>query len=482
MSPVLQRELNGSARDPALRWARAVAAAVAAIVFGSLVVFVAGPDTAKGARLFGILHASWLFALLLLGTVTTARSVARERIEGTFGLLLLTSLRPREVIVAKAWSHALRLASIWLAALPIGIVPVVLGSVSARNVVTAVAEESVVAFVALGTGLMASATVEDPRFALRQAVNLALVWGVVLAGTRTLEKLWFGQLPWISVQIFGFACWLVFAVVLGVASVAFAASRAESRWRADHDGGKPKRADTALNIGDAAEAIERAAWRVGPGRRIRARRPLLWLHLRRAGRIETRGYWVLVALLGWIVSVVAGNGMPSLVAGGAIVAAMCVVAGRGFHDERSEGAMELLLCVPGLAPRLMASRLGFVVRTFGWAVVFQAAMHVVVVPLFRSTGGLGLAGLSWVWASLAAVPAYGMLASARLRRPAASMAVTACIGLLPSLAAGWIARRLDWKEPWIAMTAVQAFLGAAAWWMTRRDFADRGFALRPVET
>ena len=67
----------------------------------------------------------------------TADCISRERREGTLGLLFLTPLTVLDVIAGKAAIHVLRALTLFLAALPVLVLPLVLGGVEWRWVLMA---------------------------------------------------------------------------------------------------------------------------------------------------------------------------------------------------------------------------------------------------------------------------------------------------------------------------------------------------------
>jgi len=66
----------------------------------------------------------------------TAGCVSGEKREGTLGLLFLTPLTVLDVIVGKSLIHMLRACTLFLAATPVLVLPLVLGGISWMQVVT----------------------------------------------------------------------------------------------------------------------------------------------------------------------------------------------------------------------------------------------------------------------------------------------------------------------------------------------------------
>src|SRR5207244_10955209 len=81
----------------------------------------------------------------------------RERREGTLGILFLTPLTARAIIVGKGLIHSLRALTMVLAALPVLAIPFLLGGVTWREGLMALLLDLSSVSLALAAGLMASA-------------------------------------------------------------------------------------------------------------------------------------------------------------------------------------------------------------------------------------------------------------------------------------------------------------------------------------
>ncbi|HAB15228.1 MAG TPA: ABC transporter permease [Verrucomicrobiota bacterium] len=178
MWPVLQRELREQARQPGTYWLRVIAAGVVILLF-----WLAWEREANGGQLNGRGYFMGLHRLLFLGIwlvapVLTADCLSREKREGTLGLLFLTPLRPVDVVVGKAFVHALRGLVFVLAVIPIMIVPVLLGGVSWLDACRMMLLQLAALGMALAAGLSASAVTES----WWQARMLAFAFAVLGAG------------------------------------------------------------------------------------------------------------------------------------------------------------------------------------------------------------------------------------------------------------------------------------------------------------
>src|SRR6266487_2334676 len=120
--PVIVRELRATARQSFTYSLRlmGVAAVVAVCAVAAL-----GPSFSAGGggRVFGYLHFTLFCAIWILVPLLTADCLSRERREGTLPLLFLTPLKPGGIVLAKGMTHGLRALSLWLAVLPVMVIP-----------------------------------------------------------------------------------------------------------------------------------------------------------------------------------------------------------------------------------------------------------------------------------------------------------------------------------------------------------------------
>src|SRR5205807_802010 len=99
MWPVIVRELQAEARRPFTYWMRVLGAG---LLLSAAAYFFSGPSPRGGGVLFARLHAILLCSIWVLVPLVMADCISRERREGTLGLLLLTPLTARNIVVAKS--------------------------------------------------------------------------------------------------------------------------------------------------------------------------------------------------------------------------------------------------------------------------------------------------------------------------------------------------------------------------------------------
>lgn len=151
------RELREQARGRTLVWLRVLGAASMLGVFLWCWWRLRGGTGASGIGLFGLLSRFSVGLIWLVGPILTADCIARERREGTLGLLWLTPLRPWQVVGAKTVAHGLRAAVAMAAAIPVFTIPLLLGGVGGADVMRLFVLQVSALSLAMVAGLAASA-------------------------------------------------------------------------------------------------------------------------------------------------------------------------------------------------------------------------------------------------------------------------------------------------------------------------------------
>src|SRR5580765_4838751 len=121
LPPVVERELRVAARKGGTYWSRVGAALTAIVITGW---WFAGPATLglspqAGRTAFRVL--ALLAALMIVTSVIrlTAEAFAREKREDTLGLLFLTPLKPRDLVLGKLVSSGLGAFYRFVAVVPV---------------------------------------------------------------------------------------------------------------------------------------------------------------------------------------------------------------------------------------------------------------------------------------------------------------------------------------------------------------------------
>lgn len=162
---VLHRELKAQSRHWAGYAFRFLAGLAGVAVIGGFMALLSlpfGPLYASGpailgAGLFSALHIACCLTLGVFCPLLTADCLSKERREGTLGLLFLTPLTAGGIVAGKAAGQIVRAFGLWLAFVPMLMVPLLLGGLSIMDFLRAISVEAVVVTLALSAGLMASA-------------------------------------------------------------------------------------------------------------------------------------------------------------------------------------------------------------------------------------------------------------------------------------------------------------------------------------
>ena len=502
MSPIFHRELLSSFRSPVTWWLRVGVGAAAFGVLSWLTELLSGDPATLGRPLFIALHGGFALILAILAPALTADCVTEERRAGTLGLLLLTPLKPHEVLLGKAQHHGLRLMGAWLAMFPIGLIPIMLGGVGSGDILLAWAIEGGVGVVGLGSGILASASVRHRHQSLWLAYGLAVPGNLVilmiplllLGNQRSPSGFFLRQL---------LASWaLVGASAYGVVGLVWWAGKAAvRRWRMDEfefvklvpTGVKSWR-ELHERLGDdweeTLEDLEHRSWGKGPGQKLRQRRPLEWLRLRERGRGELRGLWCGLVFLGWILSVGTDSGRPAQLTTLVLILGMSLRSARGYRDEAQNSTLELLLCIPLPLREVLLSRVRLVLREFLPAVVLQW-LFCLWLQRLEGPADAGF-GLHFVLPlALAITPAVGLWMAPRVRLFPMAVVCTAATLIAPPLGLAALVAlplaqlyRVSWMEELGriesggVLAVSLAALGVIVWNQVAKDFRERRHVTR----
>ena len=178
---LIVRELRSAARQPFSYQLRTLGVGTLLTV-GILAVAGAQGGVVKGGPLFAQLHATLLAAIWLLVPLLTADCISRERREQTLPLLFLTPLRPWHIVLAKGMTQGLRAFTLWLAVLPVLVIPLMAGGVSWQEALLSALLSFGSVCLAMGAGLLAStgSRIWLRSVALAACLALLFFFGLVL--------------------------------------------------------------------------------------------------------------------------------------------------------------------------------------------------------------------------------------------------------------------------------------------------------------
>ncbi len=192
MLPLILRELRSEARRPWNYWLRLLAGAIVTSLFAFAMVARGLSVAANGGMLFGLVTKVLYYSIWLFVPLLTADCLSREKREGTLGLLFLTPLKASEIVLAKSAVHLFRAMSFLCAALPVIIIPLLMGGVSGRNIIELFAGHLGTILVALSAGLLASAFARE----WVRAVLLTAIFALMLYALLRVPYWFITHLLW----------------------------------------------------------------------------------------------------------------------------------------------------------------------------------------------------------------------------------------------------------------------------------------------
>lgn len=494
MWPIFQRELIRGARDPVfllVRWLTAVGGVLLLILVISVIEEVPGR---VGLVVFQWFHYLFGAMLLGLGVWLTLPTLVTEREDGTLGLLFMTRLEPFEVVAGKGLGSALRAGVLWLTVVPISTVPLVMGAVSVVDLLLCTAMDFALLSSGLSVGLLFSAAARSSDDARRGGWGIAVSVGALVLGGLGFVRSVLSGLPPLVVDVASILYGVGMGLLVAFVAMLAAGTILTRRWNEFESPPPPLKEGEEPDWVEVEEEAWRAAWRAGPGRRLRARWPLGWLRLRQAGQVETFWIWPIAVLGFWFSAYFTGRPVLASIAGWSVAFGLSLQAGSGYRQELRSGALELLMTTPMPTSSYFLNRVWLGLREFGLALFLHLGLSGLAIWVWGPLGQPQNDGWPWMptlvpelllWPLLAALasPAAGLLTSARVTNLPAGLVSCVVVGLLfPSIAVvaqAW----LHWPRLLVACL-MGAYLVQAVWMIRTviRELHSREFAvlqLRP---
>ncbi len=191
LRPVIERELRVAARLRSTYSNRSAPAGLLTLVTGFLLFVPAGWSSAQqGQAMFATLNTILFCLIWLIVPLSTADCLSREKREDTLGLLLLTPLRPFELVVSKLFSALWQSSVLLVAAVPMLLIPLLVGGVNLLDVTRATLSLITALLSAVAVGVGASSLCERRGRAWLVVLVLGAGWlGLQLSGHGLLFML-----------------------------------------------------------------------------------------------------------------------------------------------------------------------------------------------------------------------------------------------------------------------------------------------------
>jgi ABC-type transport system involved in multi-copper enzyme maturation permease subunit len=505
--PVITRELRSSARQPFTFYLRSLGACglvLTAAVFG--LEHGLGPQL--GGRLFTNLHLTLLLGTWILVPLLTADSISRERREGTLGLLFLTRLTSSDVVIAKSLANGLRALTLWIAVLPVLMIPLLLGGVSWIQALVSILIHFNCLCAALTAGLLGSAW---SKTWVRSLINAAFIAGFfvlsmgLLAGTlfhSTMAPA--GATRWDSSLIYGFVLlsnvstvwlvriltsgqvlwimiWFTLCCLLGcVIAIAAAGAKVRRSWQEE----PPSARQLWWEKQFCTPVIWVSFFRRWMRRKLE-RNPIGWLEQRSwTGRLVTWSWFAIIISIYSAVLTDASfwrnNDDIQRLIGWLLAGSLALSAAGSFRRERESGVLELLLVSPMGASQIITGRLGGLWGQFLPAFGLLLGVWIYFSNLFHQSDfpAIGFYAITFV-----TLPVIGLYHSLRCRTLLGAFLMTILVGLVAPLLITAVTLKSFILAPGLQVrlspgaSLVQIVLAALSWFKLQDRMKRRAFSL-----
>src|SRR2546425_8510692 len=192
--PIVERELRVASRKRGTYWMRVMAALVAIVVFGWMILTLSRdnvPSTSHGRFLFRALFTFAFFSCLFIGARVTADNLSEEKREGTLGLLFLTDLKGYDVILGELVAASLNAFYGLLAIIPVMALTTQLGGVTADELFRASVVLLNTLLFSLAAGIFVSSLSRNERKAMFGTIFVILIVAFGPFLLTSVLALWF---------------------------------------------------------------------------------------------------------------------------------------------------------------------------------------------------------------------------------------------------------------------------------------------------
>jgi ABC-type transport system involved in multi-copper enzyme maturation permease subunit len=172
--PVVERELRVASRRRGPYWSRFAAGLIGAGLAALTLLTTTGSNEDIGAVLFAVVSTVVFLYAAVAGTLVTCDCLSEEKREGTLGLLFLTDLTGRDVVLGKLAATSVNVIYGMLAVVPMLAIPFVLGGVTHAEMLRVVLVSINLLFFFLSVGLCVSSLCRQDNWALALSILIAL--------------------------------------------------------------------------------------------------------------------------------------------------------------------------------------------------------------------------------------------------------------------------------------------------------------------
>jgi ABC-type transport system involved in multi-copper enzyme maturation permease subunit len=516
--PVIVRELRDQARQPNTYWLRVLSAGLVLGMAG-LLGLKGLLRNGQGQEVLPWLHWVLFTSIWIVVPLMTADSLSRERREGTLGLLFLTPLKPRDIVMAKGLSSVLRGLTVLLTVAPVMALPILLGGVSWE----ALAAAAVFDFSALGLALAASLLASAHCVRWGHAAGTALLCslgGCVLfssalrlsamfSSARPSILLWVTPLPHLTLGLAfngdetwkgllgevgktGNGTWFLAVtgcpLIISFMGVVLAHGLAGRSLRRHRQDSGPSPFFEWCRETFCVPIVWRSLLRRSM-RRSLERNPVGWLEHRSWHRRVVGGGWLLaMSVLLSLLTVDSQLCYPDemgfwmVVLGSLLAGSTALTAAASFHRERETGVMELLLISPLRERQIVGGRLRAI-----WAQFLPAGALLVTAFCWMESlfDWEQKEQLLQIAPGFVLLPVIGLYFSLRCRHVLGALLWTLAAGLLaPWLAAALVCPTSGGNTDTVRLPRALTVLGGQVlitlflWRLTELDLRHRRFAYR----
>jgi ABC-type Na+ efflux pump permease subunit len=476
--PVIIRELRASSHNPFTYWLRVIAGAVGVLAFYLAMEKSSDTSSAEAsASIFLLLHLALVIVLAIWAPISTSDCIAREKREGTLGLLFLTELNDKGIVVGKALIQIIRGLVVWLSVIPILAIPLLLGGLQVIDICSAVFMEACVALLGIASGLIATVKCKNRKTAMILAFAIFLGFALLFMGIilllwmpfwppRVITSIQEHPLMWFLPPIFAITSfgggellskvltaigpsqgtWLGllfvfvgFCLLMLWFSIRFAATRLRKNWRE-----KP----TSPRVAKLEKRFCTPLFQRRYKRRMSGMlnwNPVAWLvlHSWKPRLLALLLSLLVVVVIGLCTIIVGDDNFRALMTPLHWILMLMLVtylyAGvSSFQDEKKSGGLELLLITPMSASRIIWGRAIGLWAQFIIAMVVYLGFYI---PVFYATQSFGFPTIpvmatSFIFLSL---PFFATYAALRIR----NTFLASIIALLMALVMLFYAKTFD---------------------------------------